>query len=68
MTRTSKRASRDEDLDDTPQIETPRKPRFAPVTFSEEGGVRYLHFGTEWVRGGCVCASPITSSSNTRSR
>jgi len=28
-----------------------RKPRFAPVTFSEEGGVRYLHFGTEWVQG-----------------
>jgi spermidine synthase len=28
-----------------------RRPRFAPVTFSEEGGVRYLHFGTEWVQG-----------------
>jgi len=28
-----------------------RRPRFAPVTFSEEGGVRFLHFGTEWVQG-----------------
>lgn len=27
------------------------KPTFAPVTFSEEGGVRYLHFGTWWVQG-----------------
>lgn len=24
---------------------------YAPVTFSEEAGVRYLHFGTEWVQG-----------------
>jgi spermidine synthase len=58
MTRTSKRASRDEDLDDAPQIETPRKPRFAPVTFSEEGGVRYLHFGTEWVQGAMRLRKP----------
>jgi spermidine synthase len=28
-----------------------RRPRFAPVTFSEEGGIRFLHFGTEWVQG-----------------
>ena len=27
------------------------KPTFAPVTFSEEGGVRFLHFGTWWVQG-----------------
>jgi spermidine synthase len=25
--------------------------QFAPVTFSEEGGVRFLHFGTWWVQG-----------------
>ena len=37
--------------DDVPVLEAPRKPRFAPVTFSEEGGVRFLHFGTEWVQG-----------------
>ena len=24
---------------------------YAPVTFSEEDGVRYLHFGTEWIQG-----------------
>lgn len=55
----SKRASRsaradafdDADGRAAPRIEMPRKPRFAPVTFSEERGVRYLHFGTEWVQG-----------------
>ena len=55
----SKRASRaaraeaadDVDGRDAPRIELPRKPRFAPVTFSEERGVRFLHFGTEWVQG-----------------
>jgi len=48
---TKKRRADGADLDDAPVIEAPRKPRFAPVTFSEEGGVRYLHFGTEWVQG-----------------
>ncbi len=39
-------------LDRKRDLPTPgRKPRFAPVTFSEEGGVRFLHFGTEWVQG-----------------
>jgi spermidine synthase len=52
----SKRAARadgfgDDAGRDAPRIELPRKPRFAPVTFSEERGVRYLHFGTEWVQG-----------------
>jgi spermidine synthase len=28
-----------------------QKPQFAPVTFSEEHGVRFLHFGTWWVQG-----------------
>jgi len=55
-----KRSAADEvEADDEPRAhkraaaeEKPgRKPRFAPVTFSEEGGVRYLHFGTEWVQG-----------------
>ena len=45
-------------LDDAPRIEVPRKPRFAPVTFSEEGGVRYLHFGTEWVQGAMRIRKP----------
>jgi spermidine synthase len=44
-------AADDLEHDAAPRIELPRKPRFAPVTFSEERGVRYLHFGTEWVQG-----------------
>jgi len=46
------------DLDAAPRIDAPRKPRFAPVTFSEEGGVRYLHFGTEWVQGAMRLSKP----------
>ncbi|WP_144108411.1 spermidine synthase [Paraburkholderia sp. BCC1886] len=53
-----KRERDDDDLHDAPQIETPRKPRFAPVTFSEEGGVRFLHFGTEWVQGAMRLRKP----------
>jgi spermidine synthase len=54
--KSSKRGPRADALDDESgraalRIELPRKPRFAPVTFSEERGVRYLHFGTEWVQG-----------------
>jgi len=45
-----------------------RKPRYAPVTLSEMDGVRYLHFGTEWVRARCASASRTGRSSNTRSR
>jgi spermidine synthase len=57
--RKNRHASRGQDpLDDAPQIEAPRKPRFAPVTFSEEGGVRYLHFGTEWVQGAMRLRKP----------
>jgi spermidine synthase len=52
------RSPHDEDLHDAPQIETPRKPRFAPVTFSEQGGVRFLHFGTEWVQGAMRLRKP----------
>ncbi|HVE11074.1 MAG TPA: spermidine synthase [Paraburkholderia sp.] len=61
--RAKTRTARDtDDIDDTlahaPKIEAPRKPRFAPVTFSEEGGVRYLHFGTEWVQGAMRLRKP----------
>jgi spermidine synthase len=57
--RKNRHPSRNEErLDDAPQIEAPRKPRFAPVTFSEEGGVRYLHFGTEWVQGAMRLRKP----------
>lgn len=36
----------------------PRKPRFAPVTLSEQDGVRFLHFGTEWVQGAMRIRKP----------
>lgn len=35
-----------------------RKPKFAPVTLSEQDGVRYLHFGTEWVQGAMRMRKP----------
>src|SRR5471032_3348936 len=31
---------------------------YAPVTFSEEAGIRYLHFGTEWVQGAMRLKAP----------
>ncbi|MES2316249.1 MAG: spermidine synthase [Pseudomonadota bacterium] len=36
----------------------PRKPKFARVTLSEQDGVRYLHFGTEWVQGAMRIRKP----------
>jgi len=58
--KTGARARREafDDLERAPRIEAPRKPRFAPVTFSEEDGVRYLHFGTEWVQGAMRLKKP----------
>ena len=45
--------------DKTPASPRPaRKPKFAPVTLSEEGGVRFLHFGTEWVQGAMRIRKP----------
>jgi spermidine synthase len=45
--------------DRTPPAARPaRKPKFAPVTLSEEGGVRFLHFGTEWVQGAMRIRKP----------
>jgi spermidine synthase len=35
-----------------------RKAKFAPVTLSEFDGVRYLHFGTEWVQGAMRLRKP----------
>ncbi len=37
---------------------SPRKPKFAPVTLSEQDGVRYLHFGTEWIQGAMRIRKP----------
>jgi spermidine synthase len=35
-----------------------RRKRPSGVTLSEEDGVRYLHFGTEWIQGGMRIARP----------
>lgn len=35
-----------------------RRPKFAPITLSEHDGVRYLHFGTEWVQGAMRIRKP----------
>lgn len=35
-----------------------RKPKFAPVTLSEEAGVLFLHFGTPWVQGAMRVRKP----------
>ncbi len=44
--------------DAAPVPKAPRKPKFAPVTLSEMDGVRYLHFGTEWVQGAMRLRKP----------
>ena len=36
-----------------------RRRKAAPVTLSEEDGIRYLHFGTEWIQGGMRVAQPF---------
>lgn len=36
----------------------PRKVKFAPVTLSEQDGVRFLHFGSEWVQGAMRIRKP----------
>jgi len=41
-----------------PAAKPARKPKFAPVTLSEQDGVRYLHFGTEWVQGAMRIRKP----------
>lgn len=35
-----------------------RRIQYAPVTLSEQGGVRYLHFGTEWIQGAMRLRKP----------
>jgi spermidine synthase len=35
-----------------------RKPKFEPVTLSEQDGVRFLHFGNEWVQGAMRIRKP----------
>lgn len=36
-----------------------RSPKFEPITLSEQDGVRYLHFGTEWVQGAMRIRRPF---------
>ena len=44
----------------TSDASSPKRRRivYAPVTFSEEDGVRYLHFGTEWIQGAMRLKAP----------
>lgn len=35
-----------------------RKPRYSSLIISESGGVRYLHFGTEWIQGAMRIRDP----------
>lgn len=35
-----------------------RKAKFAPITLSEFDGVRFLHFGTEWIQGAMRLRKP----------
>jgi spermidine synthase len=55
--RSGPRASSRKTLDDN-SVKPTRKPKFAPVTLSELDGVRYLHFGTEWVQGAMRLRKP----------
>ncbi|MEA5098334.1 MAG: spermidine synthase [Burkholderiaceae bacterium] len=38
--------------------QTARKPKYAPINLSEEGGIRYLHFGTQWIQGAMRLRKP----------
>ena len=39
-------------------VKSARKIKYAPVTLSEVDGVRFLHFGTEWVQGAMRLRKP----------
>jgi spermidine synthase len=54
----NRRAGPGKDPVDAPAPKPARKARFAPVTLSEMDGVRYLHFGTEWVQGAMRLRKP----------
>ncbi|HEX7643839.1 MAG TPA: spermidine synthase [Burkholderiaceae bacterium] len=43
---------------ETPAAKPARKPKYAPVTLSEQDGVRFLHFGTEWIQGAMRIRKP----------
>lgn len=54
----SKRLQKADAKEAKTEPKAPRKPKFAPVTLSEQDGVRYLHFGTEWVQGAMRLRKP----------
>ena len=54
----SKRLQKTEVKEAKTEPKAPRKPKFAPVTLSEQDGVRFLHFGTEWVQGAMRLRKP----------
>ncbi len=60
FSRTAKRKPRRaEHVADQQPFAAPSKPlRAEPVTFSEENGVRYLHFDSQWVQGAMRIAQP----------
>ncbi|MCL1886497.1 MAG: spermidine synthase [Betaproteobacteria bacterium] len=35
-----------------------RKPQYSPLVISEAGGIRYLHFGSEWIQGAMRLRDP----------
>jgi spermidine synthase len=53
-----KRKSIEQAESSRPAHKPARKPKYAPVTLSEQDGVRYLHFGTEWVQGAMRIRKP----------
>lgn len=53
-----KSIEKEESLRAPKKAAAPRKPKYAPVTLSEHDGLRYLHFGTEWVQGAMRLRKP----------
>jgi spermidine synthase len=54
----SLRGKRSQPEQQAPAAAQVRKVKFAPVTLSEQDGVRFLHFGTEWVQGAMRLRKP----------
>lgn len=50
--------SKDTTKRSTKKSKAVRTPKYAPVTLSEQDGVRFLHFGTEWIQGAMRIRAP----------
>jgi spermidine synthase len=46
-------------IGDNPSILKKRSPHLPEVNFSDDGPIRHLHLGTEWVQGSMYLADPI---------